>query len=170
MRASVMMHLPGLVIRRRAVPQQACGPLPEPQGKRPEAAAPVARPHPAGAIQPNPGNNAVQVSPPLPVKDAGAARGLERICLSLNPVPFPYCQGAFPATGGNCVQPPGAIRAEQNGLSGNGVNGTLHGDSPSRLYGNIPVFPVIRQQMHGRPHRQGNGQQAHGRGPEQAGQ
>ena len=155
-------HLPGLIIRRGALPEQGGSPFPEPQGKSPETAAPVSRPVPAILIQPDSGDDAVQVPPPLPVKDAGTARHLKRIRLSPDPVAFPCLQRAGPVTGGNHVQPPGTIRAKQHGFSGNSLNGAFHNHDSPRFHGNACVFPFIREKIYGGPHRQGNGKHPHG--------
>lgn len=162
--------LPGLVVRRRALFQQACRLFTEMQGSRQKSAAPVSRPQLGKSFQPDSGRYPVQIAPPFPVKQTGPAGRFQGINLSLNPVPFSRFQRKPSFTGGNRVKPPGPVRPEQDGTPGNGINGTFRRKSPALFHSQIPVLPPVIQQTAAGPNRQRESRQAHDGHPEQAGQ
>lgn len=163
-------YLPGLIVRRRTLFQQPCRLFPEIQGSRQKPAAPVSRPQLGKSFQPDSGHYPVQITPPFPVKQAGSARRFQGINLPFKPVAFSRFQRKLFFKGRNRIKPLGPVRPEQDGTPGNGINGTFRRKSAALFHSQTPVLPPVIQQTAAGPDRQRDGQQTHGRHPEQTGQ
>ena len=130
----------------------------------------VSRPQLGKSFQPDSGHYPVQITPPFPVKQAGSARRFQGINLPFKPVAFSRFQRKLFFKGRNRIKPLGPVRPEQDGTPGNGINGTFRRKSAALFHSQTPVLPPVIQQTAAGPDRQRDGQQTHGRHPEQTGQ